>query len=89
MPEPDDLIERCRRESLALLERNLVPQGILAASRTAAASLPDSWRGPMISSRAPARLMGEKNGMPCTWSQCRWLTSAMPSKGDGTSSAIP
>jgi hypothetical protein len=37
MPEPDDLIERCRRESLALLERNLVPQGILAASRTAAA----------------------------------------------------
>ena len=33
----DTLIERCREESLALLERNLVPQGILAASRTEAA----------------------------------------------------
>lgn len=32
-----DLIERCSAESLALLERNLTPQGILAASRTQAA----------------------------------------------------
>lgn len=37
MPRTDDLIERCRQESLALLQRNLTPQGILAASRTRAA----------------------------------------------------
>ncbi len=32
-----DAIERCRRESLLLLERNLTPQGVLAATRGAAA----------------------------------------------------
>ena len=32
-----DVIERCRQASLQLLERNLTPQGILAASRTEAA----------------------------------------------------
>ncbi|MCW7537847.1 glycoside hydrolase [Aquabacterium sp. A7-Y] len=36
MPGPG-LVERCSRESLRLLQDNLTPQGILAASRTAAA----------------------------------------------------
>ncbi|WP_298829728.1 glycoside hydrolase 100 family protein [uncultured Piscinibacter sp.] len=37
MSRVHDPIARCRQESLALLERNLTPQGILAASRTEAA----------------------------------------------------
>lgn len=36
-PATNALIEACRRESLALLERNLVDHGILAASRSEAA----------------------------------------------------
>jgi glycogen debranching enzyme len=36
-PATSALIDDCRRESLALLERNLCPHGILAASRTDAA----------------------------------------------------
>ncbi len=35
--ESNDLIERCRQASLDLLQRNLTPQGILAASPTPAA----------------------------------------------------
>ena len=37
MTPPVDTIESCRQASLELLERNLTPQGILAASRTQAA----------------------------------------------------
>ncbi|HEU0200394.1 MAG TPA: glycoside hydrolase, partial [Burkholderiaceae bacterium] len=35
--DSDDLISRCARESLRLLERNLTPRGVLAASRTESA----------------------------------------------------
>jgi glycogen debranching enzyme len=37
MPRADDPIDACRQASLALLQDNLTPQGILAASRTPAA----------------------------------------------------
>jgi len=36
MPEPADLIEQCRQQALALLQANLTPQGILAATRNEA-----------------------------------------------------
>ena len=35
-PDPSDLIEICQARALALLQHNLVPQGILAATRTPA-----------------------------------------------------
>jgi glycogen debranching enzyme len=37
MGPDDDLLEHCRQASLELLQRNLTPQGILAATRTPAA----------------------------------------------------
>ncbi len=39
------------------------------------------WAGTTSRTDAPARSPAAKNGMPCTWSQCRWLTRMVPRKG--------
>ena len=43
--------------------------------------VPSASGGPNTSRRAPLRLMGMKNGRPCTWSQWRCETSAVPANG--------
>ena len=42
---------------------------------------PSSCTGPYTSTSVDASKIGGKNGMPCTWSQCRWVSSAVPTNG--------
>ena len=39
---------------------------------------PSGWRGPWMSSVEPGLCSGAKNGRPCTWSQCRCVSSTVP-----------
>ena len=61
------LTQRCREASLALLERNLTPHGILAASRTEAAARifsGEPCRRACCSSTVRVRAMNSAAGMP-------------------------
>ena len=48
---------------------------------------PDS-SGMYTSTRESARSPAAKKGIPCTWSQCRWLSRIDPSKAAPSSSAV-
>ena len=46
------------------------------------------WAGRTSRTEAPARSPAAKNGRPCTWSQCTWLTRMVPRKGAPPSIAV-
>ena len=48
-----------------------------------------SDRGHRHRAAHPTWLIGTKNGSPCTWSQCRWVTSARPWKEPSAGSVSP
>ena len=55
--------------------------GDMPRASTAAALSPPSCSGSSSVTRASSRSPARKNGSPCTWSQCRWVSRMVPSKG--------
>ena len=49
---------------------------------------PSSCSGSSRLTRDPSRSPPVKNGSPCTWSQCRWVSRIVPSKGWPPSSGV-
>ena len=63
--------------------------GQIVSRSTSAAQRPSSCAGAYTTSSASSSWRGVKNGRPCTWSQCRWLTRQVPRKGSSAGCVRP